>query len=514
MRTTRPGIPRRNNSLGVGKSIKFTFVLHRFDACPMNRSLLLTIVVVFLLILLPLIPSSFYRFSVAFQNGENASIVLGQSNFITGYGGGNQSGLFGPEGIAIDSKGDIWVSDSENNRVLEFTPPFASGESASLVIGQDNFSSYLCGTVSLSAICDPQGIAFDNSGNLYVVDNANNTVLEFKPPFTTGESASLVIGGTQNDTTPSSLSSPVGIAIDSSNNLWVADEGDQRVLEFKAPLSDYESASLVLGQTNLVSNSSGANQSGFDSPLDLAFDHSGNLWVTDSGNRRILEFTAPLSTGENASLVIGQPNFTSSQTVETQSILASPSQIAFDSSGNLWATDTYNGRVMEFTAPLSDGENASLVLGQDSFTSSNTTSTQSQLTGPEGLAFDQSGNLWVLDSAASRVLEFTVSGIVATASSSAISTSTTSSSTSSSASSVPATTQSSSSTTQTTSSSTQTTPSSLSHSTSTTVTSSSRSSTSSSSSALSSSYIVTVLITISVCLAVLTVSYLKKRSQF
>ncbi len=209
----------------------------------------------------------------------------------------------------MDSKGDVWVSDSENNRVLEFTPPFSNGEGASVVLGQENFSSYECGAPTLANICNPQGIAFDSSGDIYVADNSNNRVLEFKPPFTSGESAVLPVGIPANDTTQSNLNGPIGIALDSSNNLWVADDGDQRVVRFSAPLSNNESASLVIGQTNFVSNSSGANQSGFYSPVEVAFDNSGNLWVTDSGNRRVMEFLSPLSTGENASLEMGRPTF-------------------------------------------------------------------------------------------------------------------------------------------------------------------------------------------------------------
>ncbi len=71
-------------------------------------------------------------------------------------------------------------------------------------------------------------------------------------------------------------------------------------------------------------------------------------------------------------------------------------------------SDTFNGRVLEFNQPFSDGENASLVLGQIRYNSSVSSTTQSLLVGPEALVFDQLGNLWVLDSAASRALEFTL----------------------------------------------------------------------------------------------------------
>src|SRR5579862_2155318 len=173
--------------------------------------------------LVPMLSTSFFRVSAAFTSGESASIVLGQNNFTSGSSGGNASGLYGPEAIAVDSKGGVWISDSENNRVLEFVAFFSNGESASVVLGQENFTAYSCGNPTLANLCDPQGLAFDSSGDLFVSDNSNNRILEFKPPFTSGEFATTSIGVLSNDTTQSGLNSPLGLALDSSGNLWVAD---------------------------------------------------------------------------------------------------------------------------------------------------------------------------------------------------------------------------------------------------------------------------------------------------
>lgn len=384
------------------------------DKRPLRRELLAGGMIM-ILILIPMLSSSLYSTTVAFQNGQSASIVIGQSNFTSSYSGENQTGLAGPEGIAIDSKGDVWISDSQNNRVLEFVPPLFNGENASLVLGQENFSSYGCGAPTPSSVCDPQGLAFDKSGDLFVADNGNNRVLEFKPPFIDGESASITLGKGQKETTSSSLYSPTGITFDSSNDLWVADEGDDRVLEFTNPIFNNEIASLVIGQPNFVSNSSGANQTGLDSPDQVAFDNLGDLWVSDSSNSRVLEFSSPLKTGESASVVIGQPNFTTTLQGPTQSVISVPSGLAFDTSGNLWIADTFNGRVLKFDPPFVNGENASLVIGKNDFNSSASLPTQSQLSGPEGVAFDSSGNLWVLDTASNRALEFAIFGVLTTA---------------------------------------------------------------------------------------------------
>ena len=168
-----------------------------------------------------------------------------------------------------------------------------------------------------------------------------------------------------------------------------------------------QNASVVIGQPNFTSSSHVAlniNSSRLNGPYDAKFDSSGNLWVVDSAESRVLEFTAPLTTDEKASLVLGEPNFSTSylggSTATNGSVLYLPEAIAFDSSGNLWVSDTGQARIVEFTSPFSTGETAALALGvPDLNTAGDTTSPASQtnLNSPAGLAFDSAGNLWVGD---------------------------------------------------------------------------------------------------------------------
>ncbi len=369
----------------------------------------------------------------AFSNGENASIVLGQPDFTSKSNISpliNQSRFDSPNDVKFDSSGNLWVVDSANSRVLEFKPPFSNGESASLVLGEPNFNTaYLPGgtPVNGTVLGVPEAIAFDSSGNLWVSDTGDSRIVEFKAPFSTGENASLVLGEpdlkTPGDTTQpasqSNLNAPVGLVFDSSGNLWVADAGYYRVVEFKAPFSNGESASLVLGQDNFTAknfpnepgcppNCGSPTQSTLNSPMDVAFDASGNLWVADRSDYRVVEFTPPFSNGQAASLILGGACAIFGQLLGAN-CLEVTEFIAFDHSGMLWVSDTGNGRILGFPAPISSGENATVVLGQPDFatTFSNIwNATQSILITPEGIVFDSSGNLWVADSGVNRVLEF------------------------------------------------------------------------------------------------------------
>jgi sugar lactone lactonase YvrE len=365
-------------------------------------------------LLLGFVPHAF-----SFSNGQAASLVIGQSRFTTSTHATTANGLDNPLVAAFDKSGNLWVVDYVNNRVLEYTHPLSTGMSASLVIGQPNFTT---GTAALTAsgLYRPAGAAFDSSGNLWVVDSSNNRVLEYTPPFFTGMSASLVIGQSSfTALTPAltarGLDNPSGLAFDPSGNLWVADEGNNRVLEYTPAFSTGMNASLVIGQPNLTTGTAALSASGLYYPYYLAFDNkSGNLWVADTDNNRVLEYTHPFSTGKSASLVIGQPDFTTGTPALTASGLDFPSGLAFDPSGNLWVADEGNNRVLEYTHSLSSGMSAQLVIGQSKFTTSAAATTASGLYNPYGLTFDKSRNLWVVDYNNNRVLEYSGPSITAT----------------------------------------------------------------------------------------------------
>jgi sugar lactone lactonase YvrE len=377
------------------------------------KSSRITVLGLLSVLLLAFAPHAFAR-----SNGQAANLVLGQANFVSNNTVATQTELDLPNAVTFDSSGNLWVADQNNNRVLEYKAPFSTHEAASLVIGQSSFTGSVAATSS-TGLSGPTGLAFDSSGNLWVVDNGNSRVLEYTTPFSTSEAAALVIGQSSftssdyADTNSTGLSYPTGLAFDSGGNLWVADQENDRVLEYKTPLSTHEAASLVIGQPDFTSSDTGATtQTNLNGVKALAFDSSGNLWVVDFRQSRVLEFTTPFSTHEAASLVIGQPSFTSRDCAFTSTCAASPTNLfdpnalAFDSSGNLWVADGDNNRVLEYAAPFSTHEAASLVIGQSSFTSSVAATTSTGLSSPEALTFDSGGNLWVADSSNSRVLQF------------------------------------------------------------------------------------------------------------
>jgi sugar lactone lactonase YvrE len=306
---------------------------------------------------------------------------------------------------------DLAVADITNNRVTLYKRPFSNGEAAHKVIGQPDFTSTASGTTQ-STLNNPTGIATDPSGNGWVADTNHDRVLEFTPPFSTGMNASVVLGQTDFTTsgcttTATGLCDPFGVAADSSGDIWVADDGNCRVLEFEPPFSNGMAASVVLGQANFTTSTCSTTQSTFHNPTRLTFDKSGDLWASEAASNRVLEFTPPFTNGMNASLVLGQSDFTSNTAATTATGLANPIGVAFDSAGNLWVAEYYNCRAVEYVPPFTTGMAASVVLGEPDFTTANCASGSASATGNvAGVAIDSSGNAYVSDFGNARVLEF------------------------------------------------------------------------------------------------------------
>src|SRR2546426_3201682 len=143
-----------------------------------------------------------------------------------------------------------------------------------------------------------------------------------------------------------------------------ADDINIRLLKYAVPISTGQAATVVVGQGSFTTNTAGTTATTLSVPLGISFDSAGNLWVADTGNNRVLEYAAPITTGETATVVVGQGTFTTGTAGTTATTLSSPIGISFDSAGNLWIADQANNRVLKYAAPITTGEAATVVAGQ------------------------------------------------------------------------------------------------------------------------------------------------------
>ena len=305
----------------------------------------------------------------------------------------------------------------------------------------------------------PQAIAVDSSvypGYLYVSDTLNNRVLGFKNAlaFTNGQPADLVLGqadlattfaqGPNRTTRTTGFTTPTGIAVDGSGNVYVVDSGNNRILRFPKPFAQTGDRlpDLVIGQKSFATNgvnqdapSGGASASSLNftsttgtSSLECfpAFDSAGNFWVPDSGNNRLLRFNAntlsgqggsPAASGPSADLVLGQTDFrtnTFTASIGSSSFtslrsFANPTAAAFDSGGRLFVSEarsTARSRILVFTAPFTTGKAATRLLGVDLDSPQPPSISEFQLGPSAGSMFAVGDSIGIADTINSRILIF------------------------------------------------------------------------------------------------------------
>ncbi len=349
-------------------------------------------------------------FAPPFSSGMAADLVLGQANLSVATTAPTAANLGEVGASAVDARGDLWVLDTSDNRVVEFAPPFSPGSAALVAIGQPTLNDSLSGS-GAGQLDHPQGLAFGPNGSLWVADTYNDRILEFLPPFSTGMVASVAIGqpnrtGSAPGLSARALDHPTGIAVDAAGDLWVADTGNNRVLEFRPPFATGMPATLVLGQSGFTSGLPGFDSpTGLASPSGVAVDANGTLYVSDTGNNRVLAFAPPFSTGQAASGVLGQTNLYSGGAGAGPGGLLDPSGIAVDPRGALWVADAGNDRVVRYSLPVVDGAPATVALGQPSLFTTAPGTNQSALRAPRGATVDPgSGGLWIADAGNRRML--------------------------------------------------------------------------------------------------------------
>lgn len=292
-----------------------------------------------------------------------AQRVIGQPDFTSNggnTGGLSASSLLNPAAVAIDGAGRLWVVDNGNNRVLVYDNPLTNPV-AQHVMGQPDFTQNLpnnCGVTPGRCLFDPTDLALDNTGRVWIADRSNNRVLEFDSPLTNPDATRLYGQPTLNTNLPNngglsktSLSGPGRITVLNNGPMWIADELNNRVLEYDFPLTN-AIAYRVYGQPNFTS--SAANNGGISgSSLNIPFGVMtafGRLWVADVLNNRVLEYGSALAS-QVATRAFGQPGFTSSTANNggvSASSLNSPAAATMDIAGRLWIADTNNHRVLEF----------------------------------------------------------------------------------------------------------------------------------------------------------------------
>lgn len=301
-----------------------------------------------------------------------------------------------------------------------------TNQAADFVIGQPNFTAYANSpTTTATSLSGARGIAVDpTTGKIFVADTDNCRVLRFPSAdaLTNGANAEVVLGqpdftSKASNTTATTMSFPCGVAVDGYGTLWVADNGNQRVLRFDHASAKTTGAAAdgVLGQMDFVSSnvSFPPTPASLTGPYCIAANKAGTIWIADPNLNRVLRFdyASAKPNGADADGVLGQPDFASylPPPIPTAASMSKPDGVTVDADDNLWVVDSANNRVLRFDhAPVKPiaGASADAVLGQPTFGSTAGSITQYGLSSPSGCGIDSNGTLWVSNFYTDRVLGF------------------------------------------------------------------------------------------------------------
>ena len=288
------------------------------------------------------------------------------------------SGFSGPQSVALDGAGDVFVADSGNSAVYEIEAG-TGGNPAGVVS-----SSSTVMTVG-SGFSAPTALALDGAGNVFVADSGNNAVYEIEAG-TGGNAAGAVSSASTVVTVGSGFNSPKGTAVDPSGDVFVADSGNNAVNKIEAGTGG-NAQGVVSSASTVVTVASG-----FDAPHGIAFDGIGDLFVADSGNSVVKEIEARTGRG------LG-PVSSASTVVTVGSGFSGPQGVAVDGAGDVFVADSGNNAVKEIEAGT--GGNAAGVVSA----ASTVVTVGSGFEAPQGIAVDGAGDVFVADERTGAVKE-------------------------------------------------------------------------------------------------------------
>jgi|GEM_PF-5870649 len=338
--------------------------------------------------------------------------ISGDANGASGFTSDNAlaigARLFSPHALTIDPAGNIYITDTGNQRIRRID---ASTKIITTVAGNGTFGYSGDNNAATSAsLSNPNSVAVDNNGNVYIADYGNNRVRVVNA--TTGVITTVAGNGTQDFggddglASQSKLNAPSGVLIDAQGNLIIADTYNQRIRK-------------VNMNTSIITTLAGTGVTGFldgpvlqarlDVPQSLAADVNGNLYLSEYVNRRIRKIT-----GTTITTVVGNGGYDGDGSLATEASLKNPQGVAVDAIGNLYIADMLNQRIRKvdyltknILTIAGDGSNQ---YGGDGGLASN-----AQLYWPRTIVLDKDENLFIADAANHRVRKIDkITGIITT----------------------------------------------------------------------------------------------------
>ena len=339
---------------------------------------------------------------------------------IGGYGGLSSDGVPGtsarlatPTGVAVDSCGNLLIADSSDSRIRML----AAGSGIITTVAGGGMSGFSGdgGAGTSARLTFPWGVAVDGGGNIFITDSSNDRIRRVAAGsgIITTVSGSGVSGfsGDGGPSTSARLSSPRAVAVDGGGNIFIADSSNDRIRRVAAG-SGIITTVAGFGVIGLIGDGGAGTSARLYAPRAVTVDAGGNLLIADTFNHRIRRVST--STGVIATVAgNGTQGFSGDGGAGTSASLSFPHGVAVDVSGNVYVADYDNHRIRRVTsAGVITTVAGNGVFG---FSGDGGAGTSASLSYPHGVAVDGGGNVFIADRANNCIRRLAAgSGVITT----------------------------------------------------------------------------------------------------
>ncbi len=302
-------------------------------------------------------------------------------------GFGNEAHFYSPFGAAVDETGKTYITDYENNTIRVITP----GGFVTTIAGLAGSSGSADGDGSAARFYQPIGIAVDSAGFLYIADANNHTVRKITPAGSVNTIAGRAgtAGNSDGIGAAARFNRPRGLAVDHAQNLYVTDSGNCTIRKISA-IGIVTTLAGSAGNFGTADGTGGAAR--FNNPIGICIDESENLYIADYLNHTIRKLSSDGMVTTLAGLA-GTPG--SADGLGTSARFNSPWGIASDPAGNVFVADRDNSTIRRVTP---DGLVTTVGGIAGRIGAADGTGNAARFQTPRGLACDRKGNLYIADS--------------------------------------------------------------------------------------------------------------------